>query len=284
MINYHRVCPPSPIGGPDLNVTPESFRQQIEGLLAAGWSGVRVGDICDAAAAHRTLPRRRFAITFDDAFASVHEFALPILRELGVPATVYLATQHVDSEQPFPFDPWHGKGGVGPACDRSFWQPISRAQCDELLEAGWELGAHTATHRDFSRCKSEFADDLGESVDWLARHYGITQPTFSYPYGLVDAELASAVQAAGCRAGLTTESRLIRPGDDPFWWGRFGAEDGESAAMLLGKLTGWFETFRGAWRGLLRGRRPSAAAPNAVARPATKHTVEPADTYHEARA
>ena len=257
VINYHRIGPRSPHGGPDLNVTPEAFRRQIAGLLDAGWQGVTVSQVCDAADRDEPLPRKTFALTFDDAFASVHRWALPILRELGVPATAYLATRHVGSGQPFPFDPWFGKGEIGKGSaasdvDPLLWRPIDAAECGDLLDAGWELGAHTATHRDFSRVGDEFAADLGESVDWLAREFGIVRPTFSYPYGLVDDWLAGVVAASGCRCGLTTESRLIRPGDDPFWWGRFGAEDNESAGMLLGKLSGWFEAARGCWRGATR--------------------------------
>ena len=241
---------------PDLNVTPESFRRQIAGLLDDGWRGITAADLCDAHETGEPLPRKTFVLTFDDAFASVHRWALPILRDLRVPASVYLATRHVGSDRPFPFDPWFGKG----AGDPLFWRPLSHAECDDLLDAGWELAAHTATHRDFSRVEGAFADDLGESLDWLASRYGIDRPTFSYPYGLVTDAMLTTLRDSPVRCGLTTESRLVRPGDDPLLWGRFGAEDNESAAQLAGKLSGWFEAARGYWRRLaVREARPQTA-------------------------
>ena len=247
IINYHRICPDLTRRLP-LNVTPESFERQIAGLVEAGWQGITVGDICTAYASDagnaEPLPRKHFAITFDDAFGNVHRFALPILKRYGVPATAYLATRFIGADAPFPFDPWNRKGHGDPMP----WRPLSHAECDDLLDAGWELAVHTATHRDFSRVAEEFAADLGESCDWLRDRYGIDAPTFSYPYGLVDDALAGIVREQGCRCGLTTESRLVRPGDDPFWWGRFGADDGESPRMLIGKLSGWFESARGCWR------------------------------------
>jgi peptidoglycan/xylan/chitin deacetylase (PgdA/CDA1 family) len=44
------------------------------------------------AAERREIPPRAVAVTFDDGYAGVHRHAFPILRELCIPATVYLAT------------------------------------------------------------------------------------------------------------------------------------------------------------------------------------------------
>jgi peptidoglycan/xylan/chitin deacetylase (PgdA/CDA1 family) len=38
------------------------------------------------------LPRNPVMITFDDGYRSCRDIALPILRELGVPATFFIAT------------------------------------------------------------------------------------------------------------------------------------------------------------------------------------------------
>ena len=257
IINYHRVTPhPTP-----LNVPPDQFERQIRGLVDDGWQGLTVSDLVDAHAAGRIVPRKTFALTFDDAFASVHRSAWPILQELGVPATVYLATRYTDTDRPFPFDPWTRKGLTeADGGDPMAWRSISVPECEDLLADGWELGVHTATHRDFGTLDDAFADDLGESLDWLTSHFGLIEPTFSYPYGLVTPAMDRIVRASGCRAALTTESRLVRPSDDPFSWGRFGAGPRETPTMLIGKLSGWFEAARGVWR-----RTPSTPSqPHAV--------------------
>jgi hypothetical protein len=43
---------------------------------------------------------------------------------------------------------------------------------------------------------------------------------------------------------LTTEPHLVRPGDDPFDWGRFAAEDHDTAETLAAKLGGWHTLLR----------------------------------------
>lgn len=43
-----------------------------------------------------SLPRRAVSITFDDGYANNYSCALPVLRALGVPATVFVATGYLD--------------------------------------------------------------------------------------------------------------------------------------------------------------------------------------------
>ena len=41
---------------------------------------------------------------------------------------------------------------------------------------------------------------------------------------------------------LTTEGQIVRRGDDPFDWGRFAAEEHDTARTLAARLGGWHET------------------------------------------
>lgn len=43
-------------------------------------------------------------LTFDDGYRNQLKYALPVLREYGAPATIFLATGHIESRQPFWFD------------------------------------------------------------------------------------------------------------------------------------------------------------------------------------
>ena len=60
------------------------------------------------------IPSNVFAVTFDDGYENNYLNALPILRELNVPATIFVATKYLDTDRPFPFDDWSaaGKSGV----------------------------------------------------------------------------------------------------------------------------------------------------------------------------
>ena len=46
----------------------------------------------------------RMVLTFDDGYRNQLKHGLPILREFNAPATIFLATGHIDSRKPFWFD------------------------------------------------------------------------------------------------------------------------------------------------------------------------------------
>lgn len=92
VVNYHRILDrPDPMleSEPDL----ATFRWQMA-LLAECFN---VMPLREAIAALREgrLPPRAVCITFDDGYRSVHDLALPVLREFGLPATVFVTSGHV---------------------------------------------------------------------------------------------------------------------------------------------------------------------------------------------
>lgn len=95
---YHRVLDaPDPLrpGDPDA----PTFRWQME-LLARHFN---VLPLREAALRLRdgTLPARPACVTFDDGYADNCTTALPILREVGVPATFFIATAYLDGGRMF---------------------------------------------------------------------------------------------------------------------------------------------------------------------------------------
>ncbi len=251
-LTYHRVCPQRPGRSlPPLTVTPGRFRSQLAGLLARGyepWSLSR------ALAAHRAgtdIPRRAFLVLFDDGFACVHQHAFPILRELQVPATIFVPTGWLDATIPFPFDEWRW---AGDARFRDDWSPLSWDACREMLASGLvELGSHGHRHFDFRGNSLGFLRDLQTSVQQLRHEFGLETPTFSLPFGAWQADWRPLVQQAGVACCLTTDCQLIRPHDDPYAWGRFGAEEYDSPRSLAAKLDGWYSCLQNVWRAAKRG-------------------------------
>lgn len=93
VINYHRVLPvhePLLASEPDMR----TFRWQME-LLARCFNVQPLGEALNSMAAG-TIPPRAVCITFDDGYRSIHDLALPVLREFQLSATVFVTSGHVD--------------------------------------------------------------------------------------------------------------------------------------------------------------------------------------------
>ena len=249
ILMYHRIANP-PLGRPKptWNVPPALFEQQLRGLLARGWQAWPLRQVLACNERELPIPRKTFVVTFDDGYANNLIHAAPILTRLQVPATVFLATAYLDSQRPFPSDDWSAAGLPGVPSDT--WRPLTTEECRRLSASGLiELGAHTHTHADFRGRADALADDLRQNLAILEARFGVQQPMFALPFGtktdgFADHELVQAARAAGTTCCLTTEADLVRRGDQPFDWGRFAAEDHDTAGTLAAKLGGWHTALR----------------------------------------
>jgi peptidoglycan/xylan/chitin deacetylase (PgdA/CDA1 family) len=103
VLMYHRVLPDAPVAGagvePGMYVTAETFRRQmaclrdhyrvipLPELLERKEQGKALGGCC--------------AITFDDGWLDNFQIAFPILRELQLPATIFLPTGFIGTDEWF---------------------------------------------------------------------------------------------------------------------------------------------------------------------------------------
>ena len=253
VLMYHRVAPEVPgLERLTWNVTPDRFRDQLAGLLRLGYQAWPLDKMLKTIAEGRPLPPRVFIVTFDDGYANNHTYAWPILRQLQVPATVFLATHYIDSNEPFPFDDWLDKRAATAHSDR--WRPLTRAQIREMLgDPLIAFGSHTHSHLDFRGEPVTFSGDLANSLAYLRSEFGIAAPSFTFPFGLLDAQMVEIVRASGVRCALTSAPTLVMAGDRPFELGRFHVDGFETPKTLSLKLDGWY-----GW--LKQGSRPRSRA------------------------
>lgn len=244
-LTYHRIAPRVPgLPYPLHNVSPRRFRQQIAGLLSHGFNFWPLRKVLESHDQGHEVPRRTLVITFDDGYESMYLNAWPVLRELHVPATVFVNTAFLDSSRPFPFDRW-GMTHEDHAPADAF-RPLTTLQCQEMQREGLiELGAHTHTHQDFRNRPEAFREDMAISVEILRSQFGVETPTFAFPYGcphrgFAADEMVAIAKETGVATGLTTEGVPVNPADDPFRWGRFNVFPWDTAATLAAKVDGWY--------------------------------------------
>ena len=140
------------------------------------------------------------AITFDDGFANFASTAWPVLREHGLPATVFVVTDRVggtnawsDSETP-----------AIPELPLLDWDTLGR-----LAEEGVELGSHTRTHARLPGLEpGALAEEVAGAADELEEHAGVRPAGFAYPYGSLD-QAAHRMVGDTYRWACTTELGVL---------------------------------------------------------------------------
>jgi peptidoglycan/xylan/chitin deacetylase (PgdA/CDA1 family) len=101
VLTYHRIATPGaqagPFYDPVISATPEAFKAQMQ-LLARRYRIIGLDQAIELEAKGLGSARGPAAlITFDDGYRDNFETALPILRELGVPATFFIPTGVIDT-------------------------------------------------------------------------------------------------------------------------------------------------------------------------------------------
>ena len=241
ILMYHRIAPRTDgVPDPTWNVTSEQFREQLSGLLARGFRPISLSEVLRYVQQGRSLPRRSFAVTFDDGYGNFCTHARPILQELSVPATVFVATAYLDTRCPFPFDDWVAAGSS--RVPATAWMPMSTEQCVELRDdALVEVGTHTHTHAYFRRRADAFYLDLQTSMEAMRRLMGLERVALAFPFGFVERQLVVAAHRAGVSCALTIQRRLVRPHADLLQLGRFGVEQRDSPDALA-YMNSWSPT------------------------------------------
>jgi peptidoglycan/xylan/chitin deacetylase (PgdA/CDA1 family) len=192
---YHGVGPTNARIDPGfLRIRPAVFRAQVELLIEAGFEFVTVSELA-ARAAGGEPPGGLAALSFDDGMDDNHAVVLPILAELGLPATVYVATGLIGKA-----NPWMAEGSGA--------RMMTEAELHDLVAAGFEIGAHTVTHPDLAELDYDAClREMAESRVMLERLLGVHVPTFAYPYCRYGPAALAAVRAAGFTAAVTCDGR-----------------------------------------------------------------------------
>lgn len=190
ILMYHHVCPPEriPAARADLegwqfNIAPDDFRAQLQTLQKRGFEFVSLTDYVNSLHLPYRLRAKQMAITFDDGWRDNHEFALPILRSLGLKATFYIVTGEMQ--------------GVDAA------KRMSASDLQELANAGMEIGGHSVTHPNLATLSLErLQSELGDSKRKLQDDLGIEVRHFAYPGGRFNQLVVEQCELAGYQSAV----------------------------------------------------------------------------------
>ena len=193
---YHSVAPDGP---PFLSITPEVFESQLAALRRHGFRSGNLADLAAMAEGSGRSEGRLVFLTFDDGYLDNFTRALPLLREHGFGALVFLLPPCVDDGGAF--------GWPEVADERRAYPDVMRSldwgMVEAMAEDGIEFGAHTLTHPHLPDLSDdELAHQLGDSRQRIADRLGACV-SVAYPFGDWDERVAAAAASAGYTLAFT---------------------------------------------------------------------------------
>jgi len=199
------------------------FARQMTALAKAGWRTLTLDEFSRTTRA----ARRTFLLTFDDGYASLADYAYPVLADLGFTATTFLITDYVGKT-----NTWD----VRYTWDRLphlDWRGIERWRA-----RGFDFGAHGATHRRLTWLDDpEIQTDLGRARDVLRSRLGPEAArALAYPFGAVDDRVVRHAESAGYELGFGgvkgSGGQLDVPRVPVYFWDRWDLPFGLRADVL----------------------------------------------------
>jgi peptidoglycan/xylan/chitin deacetylase (PgdA/CDA1 family) len=271
VLAYHNVidaAQPPAVGEAALHLPLGLFTAQMDAILVAELDIVPID-------APMPGPRDRpqIAVTFDDAYADSLEFAVPVLAERGIPATIFVSPGLLGDESTW----WDRLAkGTPPAVDHqtresALWDfggdtarilesapsrgwpigPVAReqrigteAEVGHALarHEGLSVAPHTMTHPNLKDLASALVrSEITQSLSWLRERWpGRTQPWLAYPYGMASPETRSEAVAAGYAGAMALSGSWHVASVDRFAIPRLNVTPGLSSMGFRTRLAGIF--------------------------------------------
>ena len=189
-LSYHKIGNPPSDGWLTWNYTStEEFSTQLEWFQSRGWDFLSAPALLDALRGKAALSAKSILITFDDAYESLLENAVPVLKRFSAPAVVFAPTQFIGETNLFDH-------GVEPLERIADWKTLGA-----LEDSGVSVESHGYSHRGFSSLSEvEIEQELEFSKEAIRKNLGKDSRMFAFPYGDFGADKAamdSLIRRAG---------------------------------------------------------------------------------------
>lgn len=160
-----------------LSVNPNNFRAQMK-YLKDNFNIISLSELVFKVKNKKSI-KNSVVITFDDGYADNYYEALPILKELKIPATIFVTSGKINDNSPFYWDGNISAEFRGRSLTIEELKNISK-------EENIEIGAHTINHPHLASLKKE--DQYLEIVKGkkiLEGYLNKKIKNFTYPFGTV---------------------------------------------------------------------------------------------------
>lgn len=187
---------------PANSLSTELFKSHVAELIEGEYHVAPLSEIVTALQSGGKLPDKTVAITFNGAYQSALNNAIPVLLANNLPFTVFFSPDQADGKTP----------------EYMGWDDIKRLN----RSAQVTIGLHPAS---YTRLTESSADEIRRQVNKALNRYreelkGDPQ-FFAYPFGEYTKTFRDIVAASGFKAAFGQQSGVAYSGSDQFALPRF---------------------------------------------------------------
>lgn len=189
---YQRIGEDS---APERSLSVEQFRAHIETLTKEGYNVFSLEDIVSALKENRPLPHKSVAITFDGAWQSTLNNAVPLLLKAKLPFTIFFASDMADSE----------------TAGHMTVEQIRKLAKNKLAAFGVMPSAYASM---VSASADENAALLNKATSRYREIFDRAPLFFAYPYGEYSLAVKKQISGYGFQAAFAQQSGIAHAKSD----------------------------------------------------------------------
>ena len=217
VLGFHQFTGP---GVPSKNIysmSQDVFISEMKYLHDNGYNIVPLSDVVRFVKHEIGLPPNAVAITIDDGYKSAVNYAFPVLKQYGYPATFFVYPAFITRTE--------GKGAAS-------WPDLV-----ELQKEGFDIECHSMTHPQLTSHRQKFhgsfhsltpeeydeflTDETSGAKAIIEKELGKTVKYFAYPYGAYNQTVEAKAVAAGFEAIFTVADNPVHITTDVHSIGRY---------------------------------------------------------------
>lgn len=162
-------------------------------------------------------------VTFDDAYMSIYNKVLPLMKQLKLPFSIFVITDYVGDPEYLSLE------------------MLMELDKDPLVT----IGSHSKSHKRLTKCDQKLLEkEVKGSKDFLEDKLGHNVDFFSYPYGACNDFVSDFVKSSGYIFAFGSKFDINRPSDYSFNLNRCDIWKFDNSNIFEDKLNGYWDWLR----------------------------------------
>jgi peptidoglycan/xylan/chitin deacetylase (PgdA/CDA1 family) len=211
-------------------VSPENFAKQMEYIKKNGYEVITLDELVRSIKDKKSLKRNKVVITFDDGYKDSFQYAYPVLKKFGFPATIFIVADFVGKSFT------NGKEFLS-------WDEIILMSKDGIL-----FGSHTKSHFNFGHQMNEKTalSEMTDSKKIIEEKIGMPVDYLCYPSGAFSKRTKELVAQAGYKGACTTNRGFAKLNRDVYELKRIKVTNSDAVKpfSFWVKLSGYYNVLR----------------------------------------